>query len=277
MFIHGGITLADNNSRDDLFGNLSGLGLDGFGSVSIYSSQEEKVEKQQKKETQANPRDFVYDRKTVCPVCSKNIAVKAVKTSGMRIISRDTDFMTYYQEPNPMFYDAWVCTQCGYAALSNKFGSISDKQVKLIKDNISAKWKFNKIYPDLYDADTAIEMHQLALLNTVIKAGRDSEKAMTCLKLAWLYRLKKDAENENKFIFQALQGFTKAFEKEPLPIAGMDGSSLQYLIGELYRRLGDNSNALLWFSRVISDRNTKPKIKDMARDQKDIILARKNQ
>jgi len=59
---------------------------------------------------------------------------------------------------------------------------------------------------------------------------KDSEKAMICVKIAWLYRLKNDRENEKKFLYPALQGLIKAYEYELLPVAGMDGPSLEYLI-----------------------------------------------
>lgn len=264
---------------DKLFGKLTVFGFDNLDSVSIYKTEEEQKEKDQDKKNKVRevpPAEFVFDRKTVCPVCEKKITVRAVKTSSIRVISRDTDFLTYYQEPNPLFYDVWVCNNCGYAALSNKFSTILEKQKKLVKENISSKWKFNKVYPPLYDEDIAIEMHQLALLNAVVKMAKDSEKAMLCLKIAWLYRLKKDEENEKRFLLQAQQGFKLAYEKENFPIAGMDQAALNYLIGEIYRRLDDTSNALLWFSRVLADRYAKPKIKDMARDQKDLIKSRQN-
>ncbi len=256
----------DNN----FFGNLKDYGFDDITDISIY--QEEEEETKGKKQS-SNPRvvDSTYDKKLVCPVCNRETTVKAVKSSSIRVLSKDSDFMVYYGEPNPMFYDALLCVHCGYAALSTRFKMVGDKQVKLIRENISHKWNFNKTYPPIFDVDTAIELHQLALLNCIVKKARLSEKAITCLRLAWLYRLKKDKINENKFLYQAQQGFLKALEKEAPPIAGLDESSVEYLIGELYRRLGDNKSAIIWFSRVLGNRRSKSKIKDMARDQKDAI------
>lgn len=259
------------NLGNELFDNLKDLGLDNLSDISIYNDKEDEKSGRIKVVKQFNPSDFIFDRKVDCPVCIKQTTVKAVKSSGIRVISRESDFMTVYQDPNPLFYDVWLCSCCGYAALSSKFNTISDKQIKLVKENISAKWKFNKTYPAVYDIATAIETHQLALLNAVVMMSRDSEKAMICLRLGWLYRIKKDEQNERKFLLQALQGFSRALEKERFPVFGLDENSLEYLIGELYRRLGDNSNALLWFSRVLCSRQAKPKIKDMARDQKDRI------
>lgn len=248
----------------------SDLNPDNVSSVSISSKKKDTLEK--KNETsKKNPKDFLYDKKIKCPVCGKESYVKAVKSSSVRVISRDTDFMIYYHDPNPMFYDVWLCIHCGYAALSNRFSEISGKQIKLIQENISARWQSNRNYPSLYTVDIAIEMYRIALYNVIVKEGKSSEKAAICLRLAWLYRLKKEEENEIKFLNHTREELVKAYESEDFPIMGLDESGVQYLIGEMYRRIGDNSNALVWFSKVLMNRNAKPKIKEMARDQKDLI------
>lgn len=259
----------------DLFKSLKGMGFNDLSNVSLYNEDKSK-EREKKNTTQPAVNDSLYDKRVDCPICGKQTTVRNVKTSSVRVMSRDTDFMTYYQDPNPMSYDAWVCVQCGYAPLSSRFKAVNDKQVKLIKENISSKWNPNRKYPQVYDVDTAIEIHQLALLNTVVEMWKGSEKAYTCLKLAWLYRLKKDGENEYKFLYQAQKGFIIALEKESPPIAGLDEASLEYLIGEISRRLDNVSSALKWFGRVLSNTGAKPKIKKIARDQKDLIHDEQN-
>lgn len=260
-----------SNSSDNLFDNLSGLGFGDLRSIQLYANNEEPEKKPAGTIRQHTPEDFIFERKVECPVCYKQIGVPCVKTSSIRVLEKDSDFMVHYADPNPSYYDAWVCTYCGYTALSSRFTVLTEKQKKLIRDNITAMWNPDKTYPLLHTVDLAIEKHQLALLNAVVKQGKDSEKAIICLKTAWLYRLKKELIDERKFLDQARQGFIKAVEKESPPIAGLDEPSLEYLIGELYRRLGDSSNALLWFSRVIMNRLTKPRVKELARNQKDLI------
>lgn len=44
-----------------------------------------------------------------------------------------------------------------------------------------------------------------------------------------------------------------------------------YLIGELNRRIGENTIALRWFSEVITSIGAPQKVKEMARDSKDKI------
>ncbi len=263
--------MTENSSQNNLFDNLKDLGFDNLEDISLYINKENTTQNKFKLANPTSPADFVYERKAVCPVCNKDIRIKAVKTSGIRVVSRETDFMTIYNDPNPLFYDAWMCTCCGYTALSSKFNLITDKQIKLIKEKISSKWSLKKSYPTVFTVDNAIEMHQMALLNAVTIQAKDSDKAMICLKLSWLYRIKNDEQNEKKFQHHAQLGFMKALEHERFPIYGLDETSLEYLIGEIYRRLGDNSNALLWFSKVLSSREAKSRIKDMARNQKETI------
>lgn len=255
--------------KNDLFNNLSDFGLDDLTNVSIYEVENKNTDKSVKVDV-SNPIETMIFEKTVnCPVCSKTFKAKAVKSSSVRMLSKDSDFMIRYKDPNPSLYDVWLCSNCGYAALSAKFCSITDKQIKMIKEKISSKWKISKIYPHIYNEDVSIEMHQLALLNAIVKSSKDSEKAIICLKIAWLHRLKSDESNEKKYLLEAIKGFTGAIAKEYFPIAGMDAPSLTYLIGELYRRIGENQNALLWFSKVLTDRNANQKIKDITREQRD--------
>ncbi len=257
-------------SNNDLFSSLVNTGLENLTDTPIFHREQNK-KVIRKVETKIKAVEKIYEKKIECPVCSRKLPVKIVKSNYIRIESRDTDFMINYKDPNPLFYDIWVCLECGYASPSARFSKISNiKREKVIK-NICTKWKGKKAYPYYYNEDTAIEMHQLALLNSVIKQDKDGEKAHLCLKLAWLYRIKNDLANEKKYLKEALVGFLKAYEFETMPVAGLEECSLMYLIGELYRRTDDKSNALKWLGLVIVHKRAKPKIKNMARDQKDLL------
>ncbi|MDZ5034118.1 DUF2225 domain-containing protein, partial [Clostridium perfringens] len=96
-------------------------------------------------------------------------------------------------------------------------------------------------------------------------------KAMLCLKIAWMYRLLMDDVNEKNFIKQALAAFNDTFTNEKLPVYGLDRFSIMFLIGELYRRISEDTLALKWFSEVITSIGAPQKIKEMARDGKDKI------
>jgi uncharacterized protein (DUF2225 family) len=73
------------------------------------------------------------------------------------------------------------------------------------------------------------------------------------------------------FLKQALEGFNTAYMTEIFPIYGLQRDSLMYLLGELNRRLGNNQDALQWYSKTIVNTNSSYKIKEMARVGKDLI------
>jgi uncharacterized protein len=257
-------------AMDNLFSGLEELGFNNLNNVDLYNQNSNNNNANAKIKKETTVEESLYDKSYICPVCNSGLKSKSVKTGKARLVSKDTDLMPRYENINPLFYDIVICSQCGYSALAKYFERIKAEQAVLIKTKISANYK-TRTYPSVYDVDIAIERYKLALLNAVVKNTRNSEKAYICLKTGWLYRLKQDKDNEIKFLQQALIGFKEAFEKEPFPICGMDSYTLMYLIGELSRRLGSNQEAIRWLGRVITGKNVNPRLKDLARDQKDLI------
>ena len=252
-----------------VFNGLESMGINNM-NLDIYKKEEKK--KVNKDEGKQKIMSSLYDKELVCPVCNRKTKLKFVKSSVIRLEKKDSDFMTYYRGINPMFYEVLFCNECGYANLGDNFNKISERSIESIYKNISLVWKKTN-FPEEYDIDIAIQLHKLALLNAVVKEDKSSVKALICLKLSWLYRLSGDNENEKRFQEQTLQGFLDAYNDESFPIAGLDQFSLPYLIGELYRRLGEEDKALRYFSDVIISRAPE-RIKEMARGQKDLIKER---
>lgn len=254
---------------DKIFSGLEEFGFKNLNEVEIYK-QENDASSDTNLKNDASALDYLYEKSFTCPVCGSEVKSRAVKSGKTRLMSKDTDLMPRYEPINSLFYDVILCSKCGYTALSKYFEKLKHEQTLVIKSVITPKFKA-KVYPDEYDVDIAIERYKLSLLNSVVKNSRMSERAYTCLKLGWMYRIKEDSENELKFLEQALIGFKEAFTKEPFPICGMDTYTLIYLLGELSRRLGLKEDALKWFGKVIVTPGVNPKLKEMARDQKDLI------
>ncbi len=255
---------------DNLFSGLEELGFKNLNEVDLYNKDEGKENDTPAAKDESSILDYIYDKSYTCPVCGNEVKARTVKVGKARNVSKDTDLMPRYENINPLFYDVVLCQNCGYAALSRYFEKLKHDQALLIKSTITQKFRA-KVYPDLYDEDVAIERYKLALLNAVVKNSKLSEKAFICLKLSWMYRLKEDNENELKFSEQALTGFKEAFTKESFPICGMDTYTLVYLLGELSRRIGDNESALRWLGKVIVTPGVSPRLKELARDQRDLI------
>lgn len=268
----------DDNTKK-IFSGLEELGFGDIENLSIYKSDEVKSEEEINSEKTINEekklQSLLYLTAVECPVCGKSFKEKAVKKEGYRMQSKDSDFFMHFSLINPYLYDVWICIHCGYSAMKADFFRIRAHQKMLILKNITTKWQ-RKVYPDLHDVDIAIERYKLALLNSVILNGKSSQKAYICLKTAWMYRLKSDQEHELVFLTKALEGFNDAYYNEDFPIYQMNRFTIMYLIGELYRRVGNDEQALLWFSNLITTPGAFEKIKEKARDQKDVIIAEQN-
>ena len=212
----------------------------------------------------------LFDKSIKCPVCESNFKAPTVKAKTYRIDSKDSDFFIRYRISNPYFYEVLLCPVCGYAALRTDFDKIKKHQIKLIQERLSSKWVPRNF--DLpFNEKTAIERFKLALLNTILMEGTSSTKAIITLRIAWMYRLLNDNENEKIFLSESLKDFNDTYTNEYLPVYGLDRFSIMYLIGELNRLLGDNETALKCYSQSLTSIGSPQKIKELARIGKDKI------
>lgn len=256
----------------NIFSGLENLGFDDIDEIDLYHTKKEEIKKEESLQLtdEEKQKKLLYDCEVTCPVCGNDFKAKAVKTSAARILKRDSDSFITFDVINPYFYDVWICDRCGYAAMKRDFNKIRDSEIDLIKEKIRPKWK-SRSYPDVYDVNIAIERFKLSLLNYYVIDAKASKKAINCLKLAWMYRLLKDSENETVFLRQALEGFNYAYLNESFPIYNMDKFTSMYIIGELNRRLGNNDESLKWFSQIITSQGVPSRLKDRSRDQRDLI------
>lgn len=274
-------------------GILSGLEAFGLGKLSkmeVYEKEEEKKNAGTEPVHHAvSEAELIFDKSYTCPVCDKLFKSKNVKAGKVKLNSMDSDLRPKYQSMDSLKYDAVVCPNCGYAALNRFFNYMTSVQAKLIKENISESFKGLPEEGEVYSYDDAIARHKLALVNTIVKRSKLSEKAYTCLKTAWLLRGKCETlsadtpdyvnvkkalqEEELEFLKNAYEGFQEAFSKEMFPMCGMDENTCTYLVGELARKLGYYEEASRWISRVLIARDANERIKSKAREAKEQITA----
>ncbi|RHW54182.1 DUF2225 domain-containing protein [Clostridium botulinum] len=215
-------------------------------------------------------KSLLYDKEVTCPVCGNTFKAKSIKTSSYRILKKDSDLFIRYSIINPYFYDVWVCNECGYAAMKRDFSKIRSFKINSVKEKITPTW-IPRVYPEVYNIDIAIERFKLSLLNYVVIGSPYSKKGFNSLKLAWMYRLKDDYEKEKLFLNEALESLKEAYSSEDFPMYGMDRYTAMYLIAELMRKAGNTEESLRWFSNVITCPGISSRLKNLARDQKDLI------
>ena len=277
-----------------MLSGLSGMGLGGLENVDIFAEEEakEEVKEEVKAKAPAAPqveeKDIVFDRKYTCPVCGEEFTSKAVRANRAKLLGTDVDLRARYDVIDPGKYDVILCHNCGYAALSRFFAQIAQPQAKLIKEKISASVKMTEYNDPFYTYKEALERYQLALVNSVVKKSRASEKAYICLKSGWIARgyresLQESGSNdsqligqlekqENEFLQNAYKGFTEAIQNEEFPMCGMDEVTVNYLMAALAARFQKYDVASRMVTMVLTSNAANARMKDKARDLKEQIL-----
>jgi uncharacterized protein (DUF2225 family) len=279
-------------------GLLSGLSALGLGNLEktddIYKNQEEKkVVRQQNVVEQKAPeeQDFTFDKTYECPVCGKKFKTRTMKSGKAKLIGTDMDLRPKYELIDTLKYDVIACPHCGYAALTRYFQYVGGIQKKAIVTKICAAYKPQPIEEkEVYTYEEALEQYKLALANAIVKNAKPSEKAFICLKSGWLLRgqaeslhegdagyaeKKKELEDgENEYLENALDGFIAARQSEGFPMCGMDESTVDYLIAVLAMRFGRYETTSKLVSSILTSRAANPRMKDKARELKEVLMTK---
>lgn len=274
-----------------ILSGLKGLGLGNLEGMSLF--EEPKKKEDQKKESVAvaqkpEEKDLIYDRSFTCPVCDSSFTAKMMKSNKARLIATDQDLRAKYDGIDAVKYDIVMCTVCGYAALLRYFTNVTPTQAKLIKEKISQTVRIPQYNKEIYSYEEALQRYQLALVNSVIKRSKPSEKAYICLKNAWLFRgyaesLKEKEEPDEKMIEDlnakeeellenAYKGFSEARQTEVFPMCGMNEITVDYLLAVLALRFKDFDVAGRYVSAILTSSAANARIKDKARDMKEQIV-----
>lgn len=280
----------------DIFSDLQKLGIGNIGDV--FSTDDDNKKKAAEAVKQQTPEELeaeiLFEKTHTCPLCDKPFTAKTVRAGKAKMVSSDTDLRAKYANIDVNKYDALVCPSCGYAALARYFEMTTAPQRKLIKEQISSSFKgLPTSKSPIISYDEAMMNLKLALANAVVKKAKNSEKAYIFLKMAWVTRGKLETpseiaklskegilalkEEEIAYIKQAYTGFTAAVQTETFPMCGMDEMTTIYLMADLARRAGNNAQALKLLGEVIVSKNAQGRLKDKARELKDLILESKKE
>ena len=229
----------------------------------------------------------LMNRSFECPVCGEKFTAKAAK-STIRRLGSDDDLRPKHEQLDTMKYGVAYCPKCGYASMERYFKDITDTDKEAIRQMQNPEYQ----EPDgPYTYDQALLRYQQAI--KCIEARKNalvSEKAFTYLRTGWLMRGKMECVSpaiegydakmtklkkiENASLLKAYEGFYEAKQKENYPIAGMDEMTLDFMIAVLAARFEKYDVASKLISNIITDRDVNPRLKDKARELKDVIIAK---
>ncbi len=268
-----------------LFSGLEQFGLGKYSNAKLMEEKknEIKLDDESKQVPKLREEDVLYDKRFTCPVCDLGFTSKTVRAGKIKLIGKDTDLRAIYEVADPHKYDVIACENCGYAALGKYFGKLSTRQMRDIKDQVGTNFKGISNNKDLFTYDDALLRYKLALVCSIVKHAKASEKGYTTLKMAWILRgkrlslkpndttIKQLYEEEMECITNAYECFVEALANEMMPIAGMDESTIKYLMAELARKLKKYDDSAKLLGEVITSKATPTRLKEEALNVKEML------
>lgn len=280
----------------NIFNGLEKFGLDINGKVDLFGDEKKNESAANANATQKEPEpvetDFLLDRTARCTVCDHSFKTISVKNSKLRRLEPDKDLRPRFQYIDTLKYDVTSCPYCGYTAMNRYFDHLSSLQIKLIREGVCSKFTATVVdVPETYSYDYAVEKYKLSLFNTIAKRGSTSEKAYTCLKIAWLLRGKIEElektetpeareaitackEEELYFYGQAYDGMIKAVATESFPICGMEQNTMDLLLAQMAFKLDKYEESYRFLSRMLTSRTAGANLKNRGLDLKEEIVAK---
>lgn len=274
----------------NLLSGLEKFGLKADDTTSLFEDEKKSVvaETGVKTETALDESSFLLDKAIRCTVCDKVFKTKMVN-SRVKRLEPDLDLRPRYEHIDTLKYNTKSCPYCGYTAVNRYFEHLSSMQIKQVKEQVCANFKgSDDVEAKLLSYDEAIERYKLALFCSIAKKAKTSEKAYTCLNLAWLFRGKYESlnpddpaleqerkeckEQEEAFYAQAFEGLNKAVSTENYPICGMDECTLDYLLATMAYHFKKFDVASKCIARILQSVSASKKMKDRAYDLKEKIV-----
>lgn len=179
--------------------------------------------------------------KLTCPVCLAEFQSQQV-TSTNSFGGKRTDFHERAAGTQPLPFLVHTCATCGYSGAKQDFDTEVDSFSK-----VYIRHKYVARQAPL----TGSEKYELAAKTAIVMEREPRRIADFWLKAAWCCVDEGDVEAERYYRRKAVEVYTAALDAYD----GVDPAErpvLTYLVGELWRRIGDVRQAEEWFDRAIA-------------------------
>ena len=200
----------------------------------------------------------------ICPVCDKTFSSQAVVVTDS-LGGKRTDFHERATGEQPLPYLIHTCWRCGYTGVERDFAADAPVTPTLR----ALVW--NELAPIVDRAlVTGSEKYEAAAKVAEWQGLESEEIGHLLLRAAWCCVDEGDVEAERFFRRKAVVAFEQALNSWD-GVKREDRAVLTYLVGELWRRVGNTKRAREWFERVpaeIIDRTEQQWVLDAARQQR---------
>jgi hypothetical protein len=200
-----------------------------------------------------------------CPICDHRFRSQAVVSTNS-FGGKRTDFHERAAGTQPLPYLVHMCQRCGYCGSERDFSEEADVS-PMLKEHV-----WNELAPQVGTGPiTGSEKYEAAARVAEWQGMEVRYVADLLLRAAWCCVDEGDIEAERFFRRKAAWAFEAALASYD-GVAREERAVLTYLVGELWRRIGDDRQAAIWFNRVpgeINDPQSQQWILDAARQQRD--------
>lgn len=200
-----------------------------------------------------------------CPVCETRFNSRSVVSTNS-FGGKHTDFHERAAGTQPLPYLIHTCNRCGYSGDERDFTEEADVS-PVLKERV-----WSKLAPRVSSgALTGSEKYEAAAMVAEWQGMEARHIADLLIRAAWCCVNEGDTEAERYYRRKAALRFEEALNEFD-GIARSERAVITYLIGELWRRVGDQKLAHTWFNRVkgeIIDPQIQQWILDAARQQRE--------
>lgn len=221
--------------------------------------------------------DLIWVKDMKCPVCSESFLSENIRNNRLRQTRADEDFHTHFEEASPLYYHVVVCPSCLYGERRNVFPELRAKQAELIRGRAetlkTAAGGFN--FNHLRDFRLALKSFEIGAAVTRIKEESSDIVGGMYLRAAWVCREQGEDALELDYLRKTLEYYEKAYLNESTEFGQLGTCGFQYLLGEIYRRLGNPKQAITLYTKALSNKEIKdkPQVARLARDQLNAVKA----
>ena len=201
----------------------------------------------------------------MCPICFNEFNSRAVLATNA-FGGRRTDFHECAVGPQPLPFLIHTCSKCGYTGGERDFG----EEVEVtwtIKEHV-----WDELAPKVPDGPmTGSDKYEFAAKVAIWQGAGPRAIAELLLRAAWCCVDEGDIEAERYFRRQASWMFERALATYE-DVAPEERAVLTYLVGELWRRVGDAKRARKWFDSVcgeVTSQRQQRWVLEAARQQRD--------
>ena len=182
---------------------------------------------------------IIFDEEYICPLCGKTYESPTIGSSSYGYL--DSEFRMHSFGLNPLRFSLHICPYCKYPT-KNPYEELTNEQKTRIKKILE-----NKIGVIRVDKELLYKFLVYAQLTKEL-GYPNYAVADAYLTAAWVADDLRSSERKN-LRKHTLDYFVKSLSDD-VTLTKKKIQVITYIIGELYRRLGEFEKAIEWFQKV---------------------------